>query len=216
MISKALVLAFLMSTVSFLSWIYRKKENEIKKNECVSIAIFGSKGAGKTTLWSKLQGVFEDKEYHPTLGTEDVNQFTIEYNGKRKVITKSKDFGGGDDVVRYYGDIIKEDTFVYYLIDLTTLEKFRRETRARLQYLSQVVKQKQLKDKVRLRLVATHYREYLRNNPGKTRPDVIHELASVIGLNNIRDVKIEERIMVAELTEKEDINQIFEQIIQTN
>ena len=216
MISTALVLAFLMSTVSFLSWIYRKKENEIKKNECVSIAIFGSKGAGKTTLWSKLQGVFEDKEYHPTLGTEDVNQFTIEYNGKRKVITKSKDFGGGDDVVRYYGDIIKEDTFVYYLIDLTTLEKFRRETRARLQYLSQVVKQKQLKDKVRLRLVATHYRDYLRNNPGKTRPDVIHELASVIGLNNIRDVKIEERIMVAELTEKEDINQIFEQIIQTN
>lgn len=201
-----------MGIVSFFSWIEKKRKDRKKKNECVSIAIFGSKDAGKTTLWSQLQGVFKDKNYRPTLGTEDVNQFTIEYNGKRKVITKSKDFGGGDDLVKYYGDIIKEDTFVYYLIDLTQLEKNRQETRARLQELSYVISQKQLEDGIHL--VATHYREYSNNHPDGTHDSAIYELKRII--ENITDVKIEERILVAELTEQEDINQIFEQIIQTN
>lgn len=182
-------------------------------DQASSIAIFGSKGAGKTTLWNQLRGVFNDANYHPTLGVEDVNQFSIEYNGKKKFISKSKDFGGDDNLVKEYGEIVKENTFIYYLVDLTTLKEFKNQTRARLQYLSQVIEQKQLKDKVGLRLVATHYKEYLRKNPRKTRSDAIYELASVIGLNNIKDVKIEERIIVAELTDKEDINQIFEQII---
>lgn len=206
-------IAVLFIIIIWIENLIDEKENEIKKNECVNIAIFGSKGAGKTTLWSKLQGVFEDKEYHPTLGTEDVNQFTIEYNGKRKVISKSKDFGGDDNLVKYYGEIIKENTFVYYLIDLTKLPEFKQQTRARLKYLSEVIEQKRLKDKVGLRLVATHYKEYLSKNPGKTRSEAIYELASIIGLKDIKDVKIEERIMVAELTDKEDIKQIFEQII---
>lgn len=183
-------------------------------NEAASIAIFGSKGAGKTTLWEQLKGDFEEANYHPTLGTEEVKQFSIEYNGKKKVISESKDFGGDDNLVKDYGEIIKEDTFVYYLIDLTTLENFKQETRSRLQYLSKLIKQKHIEDQVGLRLVATHYNEYLIKNPGKTRSEAKYELANIIGLNNIKDVKIEEKIMVVELTDKEDIKQIFEQIIQ--
>ena len=184
------------------------------KPHTVSIAIFGSRGAGKTTLWKQLMGVFKDADYyHPTLGAEDINLFSIEYDGKKKYISTSKDFGGDDNLVKEYGEIISENTFVYYLIDLTTLEEFKNQTRARLQYLSKLIEQKQLKDEVRLCLVATHYLEYLSKNPEKTHSEAIYELANIIGLKDIRGVKIGERIMVAELTKKEDIQQFFEQIV---
>ena len=96
-------------------------------SKACSIAILGSKGAGKSTLWEQLQGIFADENYRPTVGIENVNQFTINYDGKEKVIAKSKDFGGGDDVVKYYGEVITEGTFIYYLINLTSLEEFKRE-----------------------------------------------------------------------------------------
>ena len=179
-----------------------------------SIAIFGSKGSGKTTLWQQLQGKFKDADYHPTLGAEGVNQFSIEYKGNRKTISESKDFGGGDNLVKYYGEIIKEGTFVYYLIDLTALEENKRETRARLQALGNVFKQKQLKDKVGIRIVGTNWGKYSKQNPKKTHSDAKYELANIIGFKDIKDVKVEESIIVAELTDKNDINQFYEQIIK--
>ncbi|MBQ0090273.1 MAG: hypothetical protein KBT27_13185 [Prevotellaceae bacterium] len=178
------------------------------------IAIFGSKGAGKSTLWEQLQGIFADENYRPTVGIENVNQFTINYDGKEKVIAKSKDFGGGDDVVKYYGEVITEGTFIYYLINLTSLEEFKRETRARIKAIGKIIEEKKLKNKVGLRLVATNYKEFLKNNPGKDINYARAKLISVVGLKDVKDVEIEETVMVAELTDKQDIRQFFEQIVK--
>lgn len=183
-------------------------------SRAATIAIFGSKGSGKSTLWKQLQCIFADENYIATSGIMDVSQFTINYNGKEKVIAKSKDFGGGDDVVKYYGEVITEGTFIYYLIDLTSLEEFKRETRARIKAIGKVIEEKKLKDKVGLRLVATHYKEFLKNNPGKDINDAKSELISVMGLKDVKDVKIEETVMMAELTDKQDIRQFFEQIVK--
>lgn len=183
-------------------------------SQAASIAIFGSRGSGKTTLWKQLQGVFADENYWSTTGIDNVDQFTINYDGKKKVISKSKDFGGSDDVVKYYGEVITEGTFIYYLIDLTSLEEFKRETRARLKAIGKVVEEKKLKDKVGLRLVATHYKEFLKNNPGKDINYARAKLISVVGLKDVKDVEIEETVMVAELTDKQDIRQFFEQIVK--
>lgn len=187
--------------------------SSLRPSDASCIAIFGSKGAGKTTLWQQLQGIFIDANYHPTLGSENIDEFTIEYNGKTKTILKSKDYGGDDNLVKYYGEIIREGSFVYYLIDLTRLYDYKKETRARLMALSKLLGQKDLKDKVGLRLVATHFKEYLDSHPGKTLSDAKHELMSVVGINDVKDVNIEDKIMVAELTDKNYIDQFYDQII---
>ena len=182
--------------------------------DAASIAILGSQGAGKSTLWQQLQGILTDESYHPTLAEENINQFTINYDGKKKVIEKSKDFSGSHDVVKDYGEIIKEGTFIYYLVDITTLEAKKRETRARLKKIGEIIEKKKLKDKVGLRLVATHFKEYIKNNPDKDINNARAELMSVIGLRDLKDVTIEDVVMVAELTDKKDIRQFFEQIVK--
>lgn len=208
MITEPLTVAILYA---FEIWRRRKEKEKEKKME-QNIAIFGSKGAGKTTLWEQLQGIFTGSNYHPTMGVEDINQFSIEYNGLKKVISKAKDYGGDDNLVKDYGEIIKEGTLIYYLIDLTRLQLFKKETRARLQALSNVIRQKQIGGKVKLSLVATHYGEYQKLNSENTRFKAKNEIENGIGLREIQDFNIEYTIMVAELRDEEDIKQFYEQI----
>lgn len=175
-----------------------------------SIAIFGSKGAGKSTLWKQLKGEFEDKAYHPTLATETIDQFTVECNGMTKTIKKSADFGGDDHLVKRYEEIIEDKTFIYYLIDLTKLKEFKKETRSRLQAISKVLEKHKID--TGLKLVGTHYEEF-KNTMGCSRDEAKKLLAESIGLNNIKDIKIDDNIIIAELTDRNDVKQILEQII---
>jgi len=186
----------------------------LEPSDACSIAIFGSKGAGKSTLWQQLQKSFSDNNYHTTLGVEDVNEFSINYNGKTKRISKSKDFGGDDNLVKEYGNIIFPGTFIYYLINLTTLQQYKKETRARIQAISKVIENKGLKEHVGFRLVATHYNEYLIRHPESGLAGARADLINTIGIKDIKDVNIEESVMVAELTDIKDINQFFEQIVK--
>lgn len=183
-------------------------------DKATSIAIFGSTGSGKSTLWQQLQRKFKQENYHPTLAAENINQFIIEYDGKKKKISKSKDFSGQHEMVKEYGEIIMEGTFIYYLIDLTSLNEYKKETRARIKAIYNVIKQKSLNDKVGIRFVATHFNEYLKLNPGKTISDAQTEIIYTLGLKNIDGVSIDEAVMVAELTEEKYIKQFFEQIVK--
>ena len=100
---------------------------KLSSKDACKIAIFGSKASGKTTLWNQLRNQFEDCNYHPTLGIDDVDDFDIELDGKRKRISKSKDYGGSDVFVKDYEQEISAGTFIYYLIDLTRLDDFKKE-----------------------------------------------------------------------------------------
>lgn len=182
-------------------------------DEATSIAILGSKGSGKTTLWDQLRGEFKDRDYYPTEGSDPINEFIIEHNGVKKTIKKTLDFSGDDQMVKRYNELIEEGTYIYYLIDLTMLEKFKRETRSRLQVISKIAKEKNLGDKAGCRLIGTNYRKY-NIQGGKSRDDARHELCKVIRLDSVKDVNVEDKIMILELTDKNDVNEILDQIIK--
>ena len=190
--------------------LYDLFKNGIKPKEAKSIAIFGSKGSGKTTLWKQLMGEFKDKDYIPTLGVEHLDEFPIEFNGKRKVIKKSADFGGDDKLVHRYGEIIEDKTFIYYLIDLTNLKEFKKETRARMQAITKVIKERGYESG--LKLVGTHYEDFQKAT-GLSKEDAKEKLVDCIGLKSIKDVNVDDVILIAELTDKNDIDQIIAQII---
>ena len=184
--------------------------NALMPKDAKSIAIFGSKGAGKTTLWEQLKGVFQDKEYSPTLGVNAVDEFTVEFNGKKKTIKKSADFGGDDNLVKRYGEIIEDKTFIYYLIDLTRLNDIKKETRARLQAITKVIKERKIESG--LKLVGTHYAAFQKTT-GLSKDQAKQRLFNSLDLKSIKDVKIDDVILVLELTDRRDIEQILEQII---
>ena len=187
---------------------------KLSSKDACKIAIFGSKASGKTTLWNQLRNKCEDCNYHPTLGIDDVDDFDIELDGKRKRISKSKDYGGSDDFVKDYEQEISAGTFIYYLIDLTRLDDFKKETNARLEKIMRIIKDKKISESVGITLVATHYKAYEDSHPGKNKQDAKNELISVLGIRNKKFSYFADNIMVAELTDKNDIQQFFKQIVE--
>lgn len=183
----------------------------LSAKDATSIAIFGSKAAGKTTLWQQLKGEFENRKYIPTIEKVAINEFTIEYNGKKKTIKETADLGGGDEFVKRYGEIIENGTFVYYLIDLTTLNEKKDETRARLQAICKYVSERKLE--FGLQVIGTNYREYQKTT-GLSKEDAKKQLMDCLDLGSIKGVKINDIILIAELTDRNDIMQIVKQIIE--
>ena len=118
--------------------------------------------------------------------------------------------GGGDNLVHRYGEIIEDKTFIYYLIDLTNITRFKRETRARLQAITKVIRERDYESG--LKLVGTHYEDFQKAT-GLSKEGAKERMVKCIGLKEIKDVKVDDVILIAELTDKNDINQILEQII---
>lgn len=178
------------------------------------IAILGSRSSGKTTLWYQLRNYFE--KIRPTEGIESLDSFQISYDGKTKEITSPKDYGGADELVKLYDEVIEKDTFIYYLVDLNTLNDFKKDTRARLLKIAKVIKEKSLKkEDYGFRLVATHYKEY-HNNTNKSKAEACQELINVLELGNMKEEIVDPKtVMVAELTDSNDIEQFRKQIVES-
>ncbi|MBR5174801.1 MAG: hypothetical protein IKW89_02595 [Bacteroidales bacterium] len=131
-----------------------------------SIAIIGTKWAGKTTLWKGLGGI---KEYKPNTQVEPIQSFTItRANGTTVVISHTYDIGGEDDYVCEYEKLIKEDTFIYYLVDANriTLHDYLVRVRSDLVKIDKIVKSKKIpEDKLGFKFIITHYYDYTKSNP---------------------------------------------------
>lgn len=105
------------------------------------IAILGLKASGKTTLWNGLRGARFSSDYQVTgkqtgkqTGKEEIGSFTIEKDGKEITIEKGSDIGGGRDWVLYYDDLIKDGTFIFFLVDATNISsESRKDIRSRVQ-----------------------------------------------------------------------------------
>lgn len=203
---------------TLISWIidilfYFFTGSSLFPKEAETVAIFGSPFAGKTTLWKQLKSEMVDKGYDPTIGADRVSQFSIKYNGKTKTIKQSIDFGGKDDMVRRYGEIIESGTFIYYLIDVTTIDKYKDETRARLKAICNIIKKKGIKDNTGLTLVATHFDEYHKNTGGNEN-EARNKIIECLHLKDSKDFNVKDKILVAELTKDKDIEQFYKQIME--
>lgn len=181
------------------------------------IIILGSKGAGKTTLWNKLQNKIINKDPLPT-DKELIESFIIDNGGKKVTISSTKDFGGDDLWVKHYDEIIKDNgTFIFYLVDLLTLHEQGKkdEIRARLRKISEIIKAKNLKD-CGCKILATNYKLYkdngLESKYGTAKSCVVKVLQ--LHTMNRLSMKISEAVTPVELMDDKYIEDIKKQIMQ--
>jgi len=178
------------------------------------IIILGSKGSGKTTLWSQLQGKILDLAPLPT-DQNKIESFKIKSNGRTVKVPATKDLGGSNDWVNSYESIINKDgTFIYYLVDLTNLQekKMALEIRARLQKISNIIKEKKLKD-CGLKLLLTNKKAYHQKLESKFGSPVkyVKEKLKMEKFKNL-SITIDSYMMPVELTDSTDIEKIKDEI----
>ena len=127
-----------------------------------SIAILGMKGAGKTTLWNSLQDKINTDPIETSF--DEVGKFYIKKDGTFTVkLSPAIDIGGGDDYVKNYGDIIKNETQIFFLFDIRAFEKESRVILARVYKIISLVSEKEIKG-VSMQFVGTHFDKYRKMN----------------------------------------------------
>ena len=103
------------------------------------------------------------------------------------------------------------------MVDLNILSDLKKDTRARLLKIAKVIKEKSLKkEDYGFRLVATHYKEY-HDKTNKSKEDARKELINVLELGNMKETIVDppKTVMVAELTDSNDIEQFRKQIVES-
>lgn len=173
-----------------------------------NIIILGTKEAGKTTLWLGLGGI---KEYLPNTHLEPIQSFTItRADGTTVVISETYDVGGEDEFVCNYDKLIKEETFIYYLVNANkiTFHDYMTRVRSDLLKINKTAKDKNIPDdKIGVKFLLTHYYDYRHNNPGNSEHELYrqfwNELRKIEGRGAIgkrlTSHDFEKVMMVAEL-----------------
>ena len=193
----------------FISELYSTITAKTKR-----IIILGSKGSGKTTLWSQLQGKILDLAPTPT-DENKIESFKIHSNGRTVIVPTTKDLGGSNDWVNSYESIINKDgTFIYYLVDLKNLHEQKKalEIRARLQKISNIIKEKKLND-CGCKLLLTNKKAYSQDFESKLGSPVkyVKEMLKMEKFKNF-SIKIDDYMMPVELTDPADIDKIKDEI----
>lgn len=179
------------------------------------IIILGSKGSGKTTLWSHLQDKILATPPEPT-DMQNIESFRIVANGRIVKVPSTKDIGGGNDWVSSYKNIINNDgTYIYYLVDLTNLHEknMALEIRARLTKISAIIKDKKLKD-CGCKILLTNKDTYNKNLKAKFGSPLQYAIKclDLNKLNKNSPLNINDIMMVVELTNSADIEKIKNEI----
>lgn len=204
-----MILGLLLLSIKTSQYIWQNYISVKTKN----IIILGSKGSGKTTLWSQLQNKILNLSPAPT-DIKSVEKFKISANGRTIMVPSTKDIGGGNDWVTSYANIINKDgTYIYYLVDLLNLHEknMALEIKARLMKISSIIKDKKLKD-CGCKLLLTNkkiYEEKLEEKFGSA----LEYAQKTLKLNkNGLMLKVDDYMMPVELTDSADIDKIKEEI----
>ena len=186
--------------------------------ETIKIAILGgSKGCGKSELWNQLRGTKNPGK--PTEQTR-IESFVIgkKQNGVEVTVETTKDLGGGGSYVSSYEEIVNSDgVFVYFLIDLRTLERDKREIRGRLRKIGAIIEQHEYKN-CGINIVGTFYDKYRGLLALRDKEDAKNEILQVLtdGHKTIKGIKKEKmKIRIINTTNKQDIDEIRNEILKT-
>lgn len=180
--------------------------------ETRSIVITGSSGSGKTTLWQQLRNKIPPRD-HAYTDAEYIESFYIKIGDRTVKIEATKDLGGADFYFLDYEKLIKEGTFVYFLVDLTRIEDTKNEIRARIQKIAQIITDNGYKH-CGIKLLATFYDEYASNN-NYSKSQAVAYVKQTLEVRTIKDIKIniDECILAVNLLDKSDIEIIKNEII---
>lgn len=187
-----------------------------------NIVILGSKGAGKTTLWHRLQGVEDLNDSPKNTSQEKIKSFKIDVSDRSVLVSDTVDYGGDDKWATSYENIICNDgTFVYFLVDLLELheheEEMYKQIRGRLALVSNICRQKKLKD-CGCKILATNKRKYVEQGLEAEHGEPVEYVKKVLKLHTLKrmSIKIDDFILPVELTDEADINKIKEEIINNS
>ena len=175
-----------------------------------SIVILGTKRSGKSTLWKGLGGIEQVKA---NTAFEPVNSFVItRKDGSKVSVSETYDVGGEEYFVANYGTMIKEGSFIYYLVDSNEVTSPSKMTRIRsdLVKIDKVVKEKGIEDNFGFKFVLTHFLDYTEKNPGSGEYDLYRLFLNSLEKSKGRGVigarlsngDFKRIMMVAELDEK--------------
>lgn len=192
-------------------WLWDTKPTSQTK----SVVILGRKASGKTTLWNRLRGYNFNKNYVIT-ALDKIEQFTINRDDKQVIIQATKDIGGDKKWVREYEELIKERTFILFLVDATdSCEDAQADIRARVQKILNIVNNNKL-DKVGFRIYITHSDEYLSRNPQTTYAMIIEQIKKWLDLDSIKaPKKVKYEYYAVDLSCDKDIDTIKKEIIDS-
>lgn len=204
---------FLIPVVLALAAIAAIKIGSSPSPETRSIVIAGSVASGKTTLWQQLRNIIPPKDHVLTDDPVPIESFDIKIGDRIVRIESTMDLGGTDYLFRDYDKLIKEGTFVYFLVDLTRIEDKKNEIRARIQKIAQIITDNGYKH-CGIKLLATFYDEYASNN-NYSKSQAVAYVKQTLEVRTIKDIKvnIDECILAVNLLDKSDIEIIKNEIL---
>jgi energy-coupling factor transporter ATP-binding protein EcfA2 len=190
-------------------------------SDAKSIVILGHKNSGKSTLWEALGGIPEAK---PNTPVDKIQSFEItRSDGSVVEVSETMDIGGEDEYVPLYESLIKEGSFIYYLVDANRLEEedLIRRVRSDLTKINNVVKKKGIsKDSIGIKFLLTHYDSYKISHPESNEHRLFYQFYNKIvtmknkGLlaDRITPEQYEKVMGTVNLMDERDINRIKDEI----
>lgn len=181
--------------------------------ETKSIVILGHIGAGKTSLWTRLQNKPLKDGYKATSIRREIPAFQLNLDGKIVTIKVTKDVGGGNgSVYNNYETVLKDDgTFIYYLIEYCKIEEYEKDIRAQLQKIAEIIRNKKIEN-WGFKIILTNFDK----TKTITKQDAMERLSklkliSIKGLNKLADYV--DRYDVLNIYNDDDIKSIKNEII---
>lgn len=173
------------------------------------VVIMGTKGSGKTTLWMQLQGKPFKDDYGQTY-SEAVEAFNFTTKSGRTVkVAKTKDYGGGNEFVPYFKELLEDGTFVILLVDLANLtDAAKHQTLATLYLIRNTLNNFKSKGSG-IKVIGTNFNKF--SGDYKSKEVAKTELIKFLGAEKIKRYSIKS-LEVFELRDNTDIEKIKEEI----
>ena len=176
----------------------------------VDIAILGTEGAGKTTLWKAITQ--SEKNVEPTIAGEVINEATVYINSIKRRIKQSLDINGGPDAIRMeYKNLISQKDFIIFIFntkDFLENKEAVEDVKMRLKVIEKY------KDSSKTFHIIGSHIDRLTNNL-KTRKKVKNEVVNILGIEFLKEINCDrnKNVTLINLTNKEEVDMYINNVL---